>query len=315
MPEATQPAPSALHGNARRQTSGADLMLLLTAVIWGSSYGVTKQALVWYPVLGFLVLRFGLTSLLLLPALRRCTGAALRAGLPLGLILLAIFVCETYGVLLTQASNAAFLISLNVVMTPFAEWWMFGARPRRAAFVLALVSLAGTALLSAGGPLSLNTGDGLILLAALLRAAMMCWTKRLTMPKPGRPPVPALTLTAVQSAVVFAGMLLAACCVPGSLPPLPHVASFWGACIYLVLLCTIFAFFAQNYGVRRSGPTRAALLMGSEPLFGALFAACWLGEKLTPLSWLGALLLCGAVLASLLPGRAPPLPVGLAGPQ
>ena len=293
---------------APRLVSTADLLLLLTAVIWGSSYGVTKQALAWYPVLGFLALRFGMTALLLLPALRRCSWSALRAGVPLGLLLLTIFVCETYGVQLTQASNAAFLISLNVVMTPFVAWWLVGKRPAPHAFVLALLSLAGTALLSLGSTLSLNLGDGLILLAALLRAFMMCWTERLTQAGSGGAAVPALTLTAVQASVVFTGLLLVASCVPGKLPALPHAAAFWANTAYLVVFCTIFAFFAQNYGVRRSGPTRAALLMGSEPLFGALFAVVWLGETLTPLSWLGALLVVTAVLLSLRPRGSAPLP-------
>src|SRR5471030_1996453 len=87
----------------------ADLLLLLVAVVWGTSYGVAKEALVYYPVMGFLAIRFGMTFLLLLPTLRQLAKpeghAALRAGLPLGFILLAILMCETFGVALTQASN------------------------------------------------------------------------------------------------------------------------------------------------------------------------------------------------------------------
>ena len=92
-------------------TRYADIMLVVVAVIWGTSYGVAKQALVFYPVLGFLFIRFTLTFLLLLPALKGNLLKALGPGLPLGLILLGIFVCETYGVAQTGASNAAFLIA------------------------------------------------------------------------------------------------------------------------------------------------------------------------------------------------------------
>ena len=132
----------------------SDLMLLLVAVVWGTSYGVAKGALAYYPVLGFLAVRFGLTFILLLPALWRLPRVArrdaLRSGLPLGGLLLGIFLCETYGVAHTQASNAAFLISLCVVFTPFAEWGLLGVRPRRAVFAFAAVSLLGAALLSGG---------------------------------------------------------------------------------------------------------------------------------------------------------------------
>jgi drug/metabolite transporter (DMT)-like permease len=109
----------------------SDLALLLVALVWGTSYGVAKGALVFYPVLGFLAVRFVLAFVLLLPALLRTSHRqrrdAIRAGLPLGALMLGIFLCETYGVAQTQASNAAFLISLCVVFTPFAEWWLLGA--------------------------------------------------------------------------------------------------------------------------------------------------------------------------------------------
>ena len=103
------------------------------AVVWGTSYGVAKGALVFYPVLGFLAVRFLLTFAVLLSALLRATAPerrdALVAGLPLGVLMLGIFLCETFGLALTRASNAAFLISLCVVFTPFAEWWLLRQRP------------------------------------------------------------------------------------------------------------------------------------------------------------------------------------------
>ena len=278
------------------------MLLLLVAVVWGTSYGVAKQALVFYPVLGFLALRFGMTFLLLLPSLRQLTQpqgrAALRAGLPLGAILLAILTCETFGVALTKASNAAFLISLCVVFTPLAEWLLMARRPTAGAFLMAFVSLSGTWLLTYGSSLTFNLGDGLMLAAALLRAVMVCMTKRLTQNRS----MSTLTLTAVQSGVVGLGcLLIAGLFMRGGLPPLPSAAGFWMATLYLVLFCTIFAFFAQNYAVRQSDPTRVSLLMGSEPVFGALFAAFWLGEQLSVLAWVGGALIVAASLWASLP--------------
>ncbi|AMO99452.1 eamA-like transporter family protein [Collimonas arenae] len=280
----------------------ADLLLLLVAIVWGTSYGVAKEALAYYPVMGFLAIRFCMTFLLLLPTLHQLARpegrAALRAGLPLGLILLAILICETFGVALTRASNAAFLISLCVVFTPFVEWLVMRQRPGGSAFLVAFVSLFGTWLLTSGSNLTFNLGDGLMVAAALLRALMVCMTKRLTLDKN----MATLTLTAVQSGVVGIGSLIVAgVFAQGGLPPLPTDSDFWFGTIYLVLFCTIFAFFAQNYGVRRTNPTRVSLLMGSEPVFGALFAALWLGEKLSTMSWIGGALIVGATLWATLP--------------
>ena len=279
----------------------AEAMLLLVAVVWGASYGLAKTAVLFYPVLGFLAIRFCVTSFLLLPTLRALSkvqiATTLKTGVPLGLILLAIFVCETYGVSLTLASNAAFLISLCVVFTPFVEWIVLRTRPGVAGFVAAGVSLAGTWLLTSGMALSFNLGDGLMLVAALLRAVMVTVTNRLTYGKE----IPALPLTAVQTGTVGLGcMMLGVTLLPGGLPALPHDPVFWYATAFLVVFCTLFAFFAQNYALQRSSPTRVSLLMGCEPVFGALFAVWWLGESLTVAGWLGGLMIVAASLWAML---------------
>jgi len=280
----------------------SDLALLLVAVVWGTSYGVAKGALVFYPVLGFLAVRFLLTFALLLPALLRAPAPerrdALAAGLPLGALMLGIFLCETFGLALTQASNAAFLISLCVVFTPFAEWWLLRQRPGRAMFAFAAVSLLGAALLSGGFSGQWGWGDALMLAAAVLRAITVCQTTRLAR----RRNAPVLALTAVQAGVIGLGSLLLALALPSKLPPLPSLSdgsAFWLACIYLVLGCTVFAFVVQNWALRHSPPTRVGLLMGSEPAFGALFAVFWLGEQLSPSAWLGGALIVGAALWTL----------------
>jgi drug/metabolite transporter (DMT)-like permease len=279
-----------------RLLQAGDLLLLLVALVWGTSYGVAKQALNFYPVLGFLAVRFCLTFLLLLPQLRGAGRRAWAPGLPLGAVMLAIFLCETYGVLLTSASNAAFLISLCVVITPFAEWLLLGVRPHSLLLPAAGLSLLGTWLLSGGSNLQFGTGDCLMLLAALLRALLVCLTPRLLA---GRE-VPALALTAVQTAVIGLGCLLLGTLQPGGLPALPTAPAFWTGCLYLVLFATLFAFFVQNHVLRRSSPTRVSLLMGSEPLFGALFAMIWLDEQLSPQAWLGGFLIVAALLCTCL---------------
>lgn len=271
----------------------SDVLLLLVALVWGTSYGVAKQALAFYPVLGFLAVRFCLTFLILLPQLRGAGRSAWAPGLPLGGVMLAIFLCETYGVLLTSASNAAFLISLCVVITPFVEWLLLGERPDGRLLPAVGLSLLGTWLLSGGVELQFNLGDGLMLLAALLRALLVCLTRRLTADSQ----VPALALTAVQTGVIgFGCLLLGSLLLPGGLPSLPTAPAFWAGSLYLVLFATLFAFFVQNLALRRSSPTRVALLMGSEPLFGALFAVLWLSEQLSLPAWLGGLLIVGATL-------------------
>lgn len=288
-------------------TPPVELMLLTVAALWGGSYTAAKLATQHLPVLEFLLLRFGLTFVLLLPslgALRHADGrAALTAGGVLGANLLAIFLCETYGVSLTTASNAAFLISLCVVVTPFFEWWLLGQPPSRRLLTAAGLSVLGAALLSRAGATGGASwqGDGLMLLAAGLRGFMVCLTRRL-----GRhQALPALTLTALQTGSMSLGLGAVLWCTQGRLMgALPAAPAFWGAMAFLVLLCTLLAFWVQNHAASRTSPGRVALLMGSEPLFGALAGVLVMGETLGPWGWLGgALMVASAGWAT----RPPPL--------
>jgi drug/metabolite transporter (DMT)-like permease len=272
----------------------AEIMLLLVAAVWGGSYAVAKQATQQLPVLEFIALRFGLTFVVLLPALRPLFNAQWRQGLAvgglLGANLLAIFLCETFGVSLTTASNAAFLISLCVALTPFVEWWLLRQKPAQRVFWAAGLSAVGAALLSATSPadISVGWGDGLMVVAAFLRAVMVCMTRRLA----GRHSMPALTLTAVQSGVMALGaMTISLVASKGAWHMPPATASFWWGMAYLVLLCTVFAFFAQNHAASRSSPSRVSLLMGSEPVFGALIAVYGFGERIGAWGWAGGLLI------------------------
>lgn len=100
-------------------------LLLLVAVFWGTSYGLTKTALLYTGVATFLALRFALTFLCLLPFMlrdfRQQRNQDWFVALPTGGILAAIFLCEVAGIFHTSAANAAFLISLALIFTAFLE--------------------------------------------------------------------------------------------------------------------------------------------------------------------------------------------------
>lgn len=276
-------------------------LLLLVALFWGTSYGLTKSALVFTSVLLFIAIRFSVTFLCLLPFtvrdFRRGLNQDWLTALPTGLILAAIFLCEVLGVSQTSASNAAFLISLSVIMTAFAELAINRKRISSLLLGLTLCSVVGVLLLTSNRELNLalNTGDYLILAAAFLRALMVTSTKRFTEGKQ----ITTTTLTALQSFVVAScAMITTIIYLPASAITLPSELEFWLTLGYLVLFCTLFAFFVQNYAVRRTSPTHVALLMGSEPLFGALFAIVWLQESLTALQFIGGGLIFLSVLTT-----------------
>ncbi|EEX32413.1 permease [Vibrio coralliilyticus ATCC BAA-450] len=272
----TTAANSLKKGNVRFPVT--ESLLLLVAIFWGTSYGLTKSALAYTSVLVFISIRFSITFLCLLPVVirdfRRGLNKDWKIAIPTGFILSAIFFCEVFGVSQTSASNAAFLISMSVILTAFAELLINKKKVSNTLWGLTACSVAGVLLLTSEESVefSLNSGDYFILTAALLRALMVTMTKRFTEGKV----ITTSTLTSLQSLVVaLVAIVCAVTYLPTSEFVVPASWEFWLTVIYLVLFCTLFAFYVQNYAVRRTSPTRVSLLMGSEPLFGALFAMAW----------------------------------------
>ncbi|GAB3818005.1 DMT family transporter [Micromonospora zhanjiangensis] len=270
-------------------TRRTDVVLLLVAIVWGSSYLAAKSATVALPVLVVLFARYAISALACLTlqtprrASRRWSPAELRVGAILGVTQTAVLVLETYGVAHTSAANAGLIISLTIVLTPLLD--RTGARGR---LPLAFFGATGVCVLAVGllmsgtGLHAPRTGDLLMLAAAVVRAGHVALVGRLTADHAVRP----LPLTTVQT-VVGAALLLA----PASteLDVLAHASgTTWAQLVYLALFCSVFAFLAQTWAVQRTSASRASLLLGTEPVWAVVAGIALGGERLTVLATLGA---------------------------
>ncbi len=285
-----------------RPRAARDLPLLAVAVVWGSSFLVVKRVAEPDTVVAVLALRFGLVLPVLGLAARRqlrtLTARQWAGGALLGLVLGAVFLLETYGAVHTSATNAGLVISLTMVFTPFAEAALRRSAPSGAFLAAAGLSVLGVALLTGDGGLRApSAGDLLVLGAAVARTVNVLATARLRAVRG----VPPLALTWVQLA--FATLVFAAASPWAGPSPWAVAASFdgrrWGLLLYLSLLCTLFAFFVQLWAVRTGSPSRVSLLLGTEPLWAAVFGVALAGDRPGPLALLGAL----AVLAGTEWGR------------
>jgi len=257
-----------------------DLLLVSIAIVWGASYSLTKGALSFTPVLLFLSIRFGITFLLLLPftikQLIKTSKQSILYGSLLGFILSGIFLAETYGVKYTTAINTTILISLSIIFTPFVDTLRTKQLPSKQLIFAGILSIFGIYILTYNQNIILNTGDILILIAAILRTVMLTSTKIFT----NKFKINSLVLTQIQMGVILMVSLILLIQTSSSIA-FPEKFEFWWQLLFIVIFCTIFAFFAQNYGVKHSTPNKASFLMGTEPLFGVLFAIILLNETIT----------------------------------
>ncbi|BFV57721.1 DMT family transporter [Kitasatospora sp. CMC57] len=273
---------------ARAQTI-RDLPVLGVAVVWGSSFLAVKNVATPDSVVAMLVLRFGLVLPLLAlftwRALARLRPREWLGGVALGGVLGGIFLLETYGAVLTKVTNAGLIISLTMVFTPLAESTLRRTALPRAVLAAAGLSVLGVALLGLKAP---TGGDLLMLGAAVVRTLHVLTMARLKAIEG----TDSGALTWVQLATATAVFAVVASFTGSS--PLALAASYgpadWALLLHLSLLCTLFAFLVQMWAVRATSPSRVSLLLGTEPLWAAVFGITLAGDHLGPLALLGALL-------------------------
>lgn len=274
-----------------------DLLLLLVAASWGSTYFAAKELVSDESVLALLGSRMLLATACLVGIVavrrRRITAAEWRVGAILGALLATIFALETYGIAGTSATNAGLIISLTIVITPILDSAVSKRRlPGR--FLLAcVVAVIGVALLAGNGALRPpSTGDLLVLGAAVVRAVHVTSMHRLS----ARAPMDSLRLTTVQlgtCAVVFsAASLVVGEPIPQYVAGLDAIGA--GLFLYLVLVCTVFGFLVQTWAVRRTSPSRVSLLLGTEPVWAAIVGVALAHDPIGPVGFVGiALILAG----------------------
>lgn len=283
------------HSGPVTSTRTVDAGLLGVAVVWGSSYLVAKDLTALAPVLVVLALRYLLTTAALgvVCALARPTRPGrheLAVGALLGVTQLAVLALETFGVAHTSATNAGLIISLTVVLTPVLDsaWSRTWLPP--GFFVAATVAVVGVGLLVGGDGFRAPTGgDALVLAAAGVRALHVTLLGRLTTSARTSP----LTLTTIQSVVGTVLLLaVATTAVGATVGTLP--ASAWAQLLYLSLACTVAAFLVQTWGIRRTSPSRASLLMGTEPVWAVAIGLGIAGDRIGLLGTLGVALVLAA---------------------
>jgi drug/metabolite transporter (DMT)-like permease len=250
-----------------------DLLLLLVAASWGSTYLVAKELVTPSSVVALLALRMLLAAavmgIILAARHSRVTPAETRVGVILGILLAAVFAFETFGIAHTSATNAGLIISLTMVFTPVLESVLSGRRLPGRFYLAASLAIGGVVLLAGNGALRPpSLGDLLILVAAIVRAIHVTAMHRLS----ANEPMDSLHLTTVQLATCAALFVVISLFVGDSIPQyLAQLNAVDGILfLYLVLVCTVFAFFVQTWAVRRTSPSRVSLLLGTEPIWAAI---------------------------------------------
>jgi drug/metabolite transporter (DMT)-like permease len=288
----------------------AYLALICTTALWGSIGVVSRALMDTVPPVVMASARWGVAFAVLLPLVwteRRAIVQALRRDWKRLLFLTVVGGAPQSALVYTglAASTAIHLGLLNStipVLIILISWGWRARRPRRLEGLGLAISLAGVLLILAHGDLrallqlQFNSGDLLML------GAMVVWAIY-TLGLQDRP----------QSLSLFAFVFVMA--LMGELLTLPLAALQWVQAggvhlgmrewlgiLYIGAFATLVSTALFGYGVERVGAVRAGILIHLMPVFSALFAALFIGERLFAYDVAGFILVAGgATLGCLKP--------------
>ncbi|GGC01695.1 permease [Marinobacterium zhoushanense] len=275
----------------------ADLLLILTTILAGAGWIFSKEALVGFAPLLFMCMRFTSAGLLLgclrFGSLRALSAEQWRASLRVGVffgIAIAFWIVGLH--LASHIGVGAFLTSLGVVMVPLVGL-LFGERPNRYVFYSLPFVAIGMACLSLDAEFVIGWGEIFFLVAALFFSLTFILNSRASAR------IPAVPLTAIQ--LVIAGVitfLLSSLIESWSFD---QPLEIWGWFLASVLLATSLRFSIQTRAQGLAPASHAAIIMTLEPVWAALMAVWWLGERMSLLQVLG----CSLIFLAMLVNRWP----------
>lgn len=256
---------------------GGRLALLTAAVIWGSSFIVMKDAVADVPVFLLLAIRFTIAGVLLGVIFRKRLLSSgqniLGHGAVCGVLLLAAYATQTFGLMTTTPGKNAFLTAVYCVIVPFMSWGIYRKRPTAYNWAAAVLCIAGIGLISLSGRMTISTGDALTLLAGVFFALHI-----MALSHYGQTDDP-IVLTILQFAVV--AVLSWGCTLlteQGAAFPAPAV---WPQLLYLSFFATAATLLLQSVGQSLTPPSQSAILLSLESVFGVIFSVLLGREDLT----------------------------------
>ncbi|MGE8501364.1 MAG: DMT family transporter [Pseudomonas sp.] len=295
----------------RSQALRADLLMLITAMIWGSVFVAQQLGMENIGPFLYSGLRFVLASLVLIPVIlliqRRSrqpspppTRGLLLGGVIMGLALAIGINLQQVGLMFTTVTNSGFITGLYVIVVPLLGLFI-GQKSSLGIWLGASLAVVGMFLLSVGEGFTVASGDWLQLAGAFVWGIHVLLVGffasrhdplRLALIQFATCAVISLALALVFETATLEGILKAG--------PAILYGGIFGVAIGFTLQVI-----AQQHAIA----SHAAIILSLEAVFAAIAGALLLGEMLELRGYLGcALMFAGMLLAQLWPK---PLPIEL----
>lgn len=293
----------------KQQTRGT-VMLLLCAIIWGSSFVAQSEGMNYVGPFTMQATRYFLSGLVLLPViyLRDKKGVSVRpargraakrqllCGVVCGVILCTASLIQQYGIIYTTVGKSGFITTMYIILVPFLGLFV-KLRVKLKNWLCAFLAVAGLYLLCAGGEglSNVNVGDWLTLLCAFFFAIHILFIDRACHDLDG------VRLSCTQfftaSLVSVLPMLIF------EKPSISEITTAWLPIIYAGVMSGGVGYTLQILGQQQVPPTLASMILSLESVFAALFGWVLLHQALSAKELLGCAVIFAAIVIAQLPEK------------
>lgn len=289
--------------------SRANLLLLLTAIIWGFAFVAQRSSMDHIGPFTFNAIRFLIGGLALVPLMlildrRRAAAQApvvafgnrglLIGGALAGSVIFAAATLQQMGITSTTAGKAGFITSLYVVLVPLLGLAL-GHRPPAAVWAGAVLATVGLYFLTIEGGWRMAWGDALVLAGAFLWAGHVLLIGHLS---PGTDPVKLAFLQFMACAALSA---LAA--VLTETTSMDALRAALAPILYAGIMSVGVGYTLQVIAQGHARPADAAILLSLEAVFAVIGGLLLLGEQLSARALFGCALMLVGILISQWIGR------------
>lgn len=287
------------------------LLLVFTALIWGSAFVAQSVGMDYTGPFTFNSVRSLLGGLVLLPVIgvmrRRNMGSGKKAsdgagrkvliagGLCCGVLLAAASSLQQIGIKYTTAGKAGFITTLYILIVPVFGLFL-GKKAGARTWLGVALAVAGMYFLCITEGFSISKGDFYVLLCAVLFSGHILLIDYFS------PRTDGVCLSCIQ---FFVCALL--CAVPAAIFEHPQAAAVldaWLPLIYAGVLSCGVGYTLQVIAQKNTDPAVASLLLSLESVFSVIAGGIILGERLSARETLGCVLVFAAVILAQLPERS-----------
>lgn len=286
------------------------MMLLLTALIWGSSFVAQRAGMEYIGPFTFNGIRSLIGGLVLIPVIflfskeknAELTEAEKKAGkktlllggILCGIVLFAASSLQQIGMVYTTAGKAGFITALYIVLVPILGVFI-RKKVKPIVWLCVILAVAGLYLLCMTDGLSLGQGDLLVLLCAFAFSIHILVIDYFA------PRTDGVALSCIQFFVC--GILSLFPMFLAETPVWSAILDCWIPILYAGVLSCGVAYTLQILAQKHTDPTVASLLLSLESVFAAIAGAIILHEQLAPRELAGCVLMFAAIIIAQMPSK------------